>query len=66
MAYAAHRHNNTKDRYGFEEELGDAVTRILHLCGCLGIDLESAIQKKLEINREREWKWEEMNEGNVK
>lgn len=48
---------------GFEEELGDAVQRILHLCGVLDIDLEKAILKKLDYNKNRQWEWGSMNEG---
>ncbi|MFA6005726.1 MAG: hypothetical protein WC775_04550 [Patescibacteria group bacterium] len=45
-AYEAYRHENIDGKDGFKEELGDAVQRILHLCGVLGIDIEVAILKK--------------------
>lgn len=48
---------------GFEEELGDAVQRILHLCGVMGIDIEKAILAELEYNKQRVWDWGNMNEG---
>ena len=47
---------------GFSEELGDAIQRILHLCDILDIDIEQEILKKLESNKDREWKWKNMNE----
>lgn len=65
-AYEAYRHQNIKGKDGFEEELGDAVQRILHLCAVLDIDIEEAILKKLEVNKGRNWDWENMNEGKKK
>ncbi len=38
------------------EELADAVIRIADFCGGFGIDLESAIEKKMEANSKREYK----------
>lgn len=61
-AYYAYRHKNMDGRDGFCEELGDAVQRILHLCGIFGIDVEQEILKKIELNKGREWNWGEMNE----
>lgn len=63
-AFEAYRHKNIDGKDGFEEELGDAVQRILHLCGVMGVDIEKAILKKLDHNKDRVWKWEEMNEKN--
>jgi NTP pyrophosphatase (non-canonical NTP hydrolase) len=62
-AFEAYRHKNIKGKDGFEEELGDTVQRILHLCGILNIDIEKAILKKLEFNKDRKWDWKKMNEG---
>ncbi len=62
-AYEAYRHNNIDGKDGFKEELGDTVQRILHLCGVMGIDIEAAILKKLDYNKDRNWNWKEMNEG---
>lgn len=42
-----------KHRPGIEVELADAVIRIADLCGFLELDLEGAIQEKLEYNRNR-------------
>ena len=32
-AYEAYRHKNMEGKDGFQEELGDAIQRILHLAG---------------------------------
>ena len=61
-AYDAYRHKNIDGKHGFKEELGDTVQRILHLCGAMEIDIEDAILKKLEANKEREWDWTSLNE----
>lgn len=58
-AYEAYRN---KKGDNFKEELGDAVQRILHLCGVMNIDIEEAIIKKLESNKDRKWNWDKMNE----
>jgi len=61
-AFEAYRHKKMDGKDGFKEELGDAVQRILHLCGIMEIDLEKEILKKLEKNNDRDWNWKEMNE----
>lgn len=61
-AFEAYRHKNIDGKDGFKEELGDAVQRILHLCGIFDIDVEQEILKKIEHNKNREWKWDEMQE----
>jgi NTP pyrophosphatase (non-canonical NTP hydrolase) len=61
-AMEAYRHKNIDGKDGFEEELGDAVQRILHLAAIMNVDLEAAILKKLEYNKDRVWDWENMNE----
>ena len=65
-AYKAYRHKNIKGKDGFEEELGDAIQRILHLCVAYGIDIEQVILKKMEHNKDRTWDWDKMNEGHAK
>lgn len=62
-AYEAYRHKNIDGKDGFEEELGDALQRILHLCGVMGIDIEESILKKLDYNKDRVWNWDKMNES---
>ena len=61
-AYEAYRHKNIDGKDGFQEELGDAIQRILHLCGIFNIDIEKEILKKIERNKGREWGWGKMNE----
>ncbi len=61
-AFEAYRHKNIDGKDGFKEELGDAVQRILHLCGIFDINIEKEIMKKLEYNKDREWDKENMNE----
>lgn len=61
-AYEAYRHKNIDGKDGFKEELGDVIQRVLHLCGIFDIDIEKEIQKKIDINNDRVWNWEEMNE----
>lgn len=62
-AYDAYRKNNFDDRHGVKEELADTLTRVFHLCGILNIDIEAALQKKFEVNKDRVWNWNEMNES---
>jgi NTP pyrophosphatase (non-canonical NTP hydrolase) len=61
-AFEAYRHNNLDGKDGFSEELGDAMQRIIHLAGVMGIDLEKSISGKIEANKDRVWNWQEMNE----
>ena len=61
-ALEAYRHKNIDGKDGFKEELGDAIQRILHLCGVFGIDMEKEILKKIDFNKKRKWNWNEMNE----
>lgn len=61
-AFEAYRHNDMDGKDGFKQELGDAVSRILHLAGIMDVDIEKEILKKLENNKGRVWNWEEMNE----
>jgi len=58
-AYDAYRH---KDIEHFAEELADIITRVMHLAGVYGIDLEKEIIKKIESNKNRTWDWDELNE----
>ena len=62
-AYEAYRHQNIDGKDGLEEELGDAIQRILHLCSVLGINIEKAILNKLKYNKDRKWDWKNMNGG---
>ena len=62
-AYEAYRRKNMDGKDGFREELGDAIQRILHLCGIFNIDIQVAILKKIEYNKNRKWNWDTMNES---
>jgi NTP pyrophosphatase (non-canonical NTP hydrolase) len=44
------------DHENFVEELADVCIRIFDLCGSRGIDLETAISKKMERNKMRSYK----------
>jgi NTP pyrophosphatase (non-canonical NTP hydrolase) len=61
-AYEAYRHNNIDGKDGFAEELGDVIQRTLHLATALNIDVEKAILQKMELNKNRDWNWENINE----
>jgi hypothetical protein len=65
-AFNAYRHKNMNGKDGFEEELGDIIQRVLHLCGAMGIDVEAEILKKLDYNKNREWDWKNLNESSHK
>jgi len=47
------RHNDINN---FKEELADVAIRLADLCGGLDIDLESEIQKKMKVNKNRPYK----------
>ena len=61
-AYEAYRKKQIDGRHGFKEELADALIRILHLCGVFEVDVEKEILNKIEINKDRDWDWEQINE----
>ncbi|MFH1364336.1 MAG: hypothetical protein ABIH52_01640 [Candidatus Aenigmatarchaeota archaeon] len=61
-AFEAYRHKRIDGKDGFKEELGDALQRILHLCGIFDMDVEKEILDKIESNKNRKWKWDGMNE----
>lgn len=61
-AFEAYRHKNIDGKNGFKEELGDAVQRILHLCGIFNIDIEKEILTKIDSNKNRKWDWDKINE----
>jgi len=65
-AFEAYRHQNIDGKDGFKEELGDIIQRVLHLCGVLNIDIEQAIMKKVDFNKDRNWDWTKMNEEHDK
>jgi len=54
-AFEAYHHKKINGKDGFKEELGDAIQRILHLCGIFDIDIEAEILKKIKFNKDRDW-----------
>lgn len=48
----------TEDTNHFREELADVIIMALSVAGYLGIDIDKAVQEKMEINRGREWRHE--------
>ena len=40
----------------FAEELADVIIMTLSTCGHLGIDIDAAVRRKMEINKARPWK----------
>lgn len=64
-AMEAYRRKKIRGKNGFAEELADVIIRVLHLAGIYKIDIEKEILKKLNSNKNRQWKWEKMNEGHA-
>jgi len=62
-AFDAYRNKKIDGKDGFKQELGDIVQRVLHLCGIFDIDIGKEILSKIESNKDREWNWDEINEG---
>lgn len=44
------------DANNYTEELADVIIMALSVAGYLGIDIDKAVQAKMEINRGREWR----------
>lgn len=40
----------------YAEELADVIIASLSVAGKLGIDIDAAVKRKMEINRQRPWK----------
>jgi NTP pyrophosphatase (non-canonical NTP hydrolase) len=47
---------NHRPRWQVAEELADCLIRIFDFCGARGIDLEEALNKKIEKNRSRPYR----------
>ena len=65
-SFEAYRKKKIKGKDSFQEELGDAVQRILHLAGVYNVDLEKEILKKMAKNKNRKWDWQKLNEKHTK
>ncbi|MGN0989985.1 MAG: MazG-like family protein [Candidatus Ventricola sp.] len=44
------------DNSAFCDELADVIIMCLSVAGKLGIDIDAAVKRKMEINRQRPWK----------
>ena len=44
------------DNSAFCDELSDVIIMCLSVSGCLGIDIDAAVRRKIEINKARPWK----------
>ena len=44
------------DEENFIEELADVIIMSLSVAGKLGIDIDAAVRRKMEINKNRPWK----------
>ncbi len=44
------------DNSAFCDELSDVIIMCLSVSGCLGIDIDAAVRRKMEINKSRPWK----------
>lgn len=51
------------DNSAFCDELSDVIIMCLSVSGCLGIDIDAAVRRKMEINRARPWKHGKENES---
>ena len=58
IALAETEKGKKKAREHFNEELADIVIGCFSLAGKLGIDIDAAIRRKMEINKGRAWKHE--------
>ena len=47
----------------YVEELADVIIASLSVAGKLGIDIDAAVRRKMEINKARPWKHGKENEG---
>ena len=56
VTLAATKKGQEKAREHFIEELADIVIGCFSLAGRLGIDIDAAIRRKMEINKGRAWK----------
>lgn len=46
------------DPHHFAEELADVIIMSLSVAGHLGIDIDTEVRRKIEINKKRPWKHE--------
>ena len=53
----------TSPRSNYAEELSDVIIASLSVAGYLGIDIDAAVRRKMEINRNRPWKHGKEEQG---
>ena len=53
------------DNSAFCDELADAIIMSLSVAGKLGIDIDAAVRRKMEINKARPWKHGKEEQGNA-
>ena len=53
------------DNSAFCDELADVIIASLSVAGKLGIDIDAAVRRKMEINRARPWKHGKEDQGNA-
>lgn len=49
----------------YTDELADVIIASLSVAGKLGIDIDAAVRRKMEINRARPWKHGKEDQGNA-
>ena len=49
----------------YAEELADVIIASLSVAGKLGIDIDAAVRRKMEINKARPWKHRKEEQGNT-
>ena len=54
---------SSDNKEAYTEELADVIIASLSVAGKLGIDIDAAVRRKMEINRARSWKHGKENEG---
>ena len=53
------------DAEAYAEELADVIIASLSVAGKMGIDIDAAVRRKMEINRARPWKHGKEDQGNT-
>ena len=53
------------DSSEFRQELADVIIMSLSVAGKLGIDIDEAVRRKMEINKARPWKHVKEEQGNA-
>ena len=54
-----------KDNSAFCDELADAIIMSLSVAGYIGIDIDAAVRRKMEINKGRPWKHGKDDQGKL-